>query len=416
MVQFLPFIVLLTLHQARAKGLNLEQAYEHARAKTSRVQNAQRDVSLAELQYKQAWSTVAPTISARSINVWRDPLGGSGVQARFGEGYQHTALFNLSQPLFAGTSEYYFLNRIGKEPELAKLRKLDAENQLLFDVATQFYAIMTAGADVANQQRQQQLLQDNLRFLEGRARIGRARKADVLTTQSRLNRVRSDLITFRSRLLAAKTEFAAQIGWREGLPELEDTLAFDDQVFERSVWLQQAENNPLLKQLETQILQTRAQKNEARGGFFPTLDLDGNYYLDRAGVLSESNWDVTVTASWEIFSGGDDYRELQIQNINLQKLEAELTDYKRQLNASVGAAVAQVSSLKEELRVLKTAVDSAEKSYKQNERDRRNGLVSELEVLNSLDNLVATQSAYDRKYYGARLLYIALLRAVGRTL
>jgi outer membrane protein TolC len=132
--------------------------------------------------------------------------------------------------------------------------------------------------------------------------------------------------------------------------------------------------------------------------------------------LSESNWDVTVTASWEIFSGGDDYRELQIQNINLQKLEAELTDYKRQLNASVGAAVAQVSSLKEELRVLKTAVDSAEKSYKQNERDRRNGLVSELEVLNSLDNLVATQSAYDRKYYGARLLYIALLRAVGRTL
>ena len=401
---------------SQSKGLTLQEAFLQAKKKTAIVQNAQRDVSIAELQSKQSWAAVSPTVTARSINVWRDALGGGGVQARFGEAYQHTALINLTQPIFAGTSEYFFLDRISKQPELAKLQKLDAENQLLFEVASQFYNILIAEADVKNQKRQKELLQGNLNFLKKRASIGRVRKADVLATESRLSSVESDLLSLQSRLRAAKAEFFAQIGAESSNETLIDDVSIEKESFDKQVWLEQAKSNPLLKQLEVQIQQTEAQKKEARGGFFPTVDLDGNYYLDRAGILRDSEWDITVTASWELFSGGEDYREYQIQNINLRKQQSELADLKRQLNASVVAAVVQVGTLERELSVLKTAVTAAEASYQENEKDRRRGLVTELEVLNSLDTLVTTQTAYDRKYFDAKLLYISLLRAVGRTL
>ncbi|KPK52399.1 MAG: hypothetical protein AMS22_09190 [Thiotrichales bacterium SG8_50] len=60
----------------------------------------------------------------------------------------------------------------------------------------------------------------------------------------------------------------------------------------------------------------------ARGGHLPSLDLNGNYYFDRPGYLSDSNWDVQLALTIPIYAGGS--VQSKVREATSQRTQAEL--------------------------------------------------------------------------------------------
>lgn len=387
---------------------SLEDFYQSALENTATVRDKKINVQIAEEQKNQTVGQVLPEVSAVSSSVWRDQAN----VGAFGEPYQHSAFLNLKQPVFQGGSEYYAIGIAKNLPRIAKLQKDQEQLVLYHNVAQAYYDLLRLHKDRQTIEEQKDLLNKRIKTLEGRFKIGRNKKTDVLASQSQLARTLADIAQVERNYQAAKMRLFNLTGKSANTANLTDSLDLDQLNIPPS-WDENLTRVPVIAATKIELENAQKAIAVARGRFLPSVDLDANYYVDRAGILRDSQWDIGVVATWNFYSGGKDASEKRVATLQLQQIELRYNDLKRNLDNEYASLKQQFLLQKDMLKRLQRALNLEKQSYQQFIKEANQGLVSQLEVLRALENRIQLQRSYDEEFYKAKVSWIRIRSLAG---
>ncbi len=311
---------------------------------------------------------------------------------------QKTARITGKEYLFKGGSEYAFLaqtNRLleGKEAEVSGSRL-----QYFVDLTAAYYTALLQQALRNHAKTELGLYDDQIGELRGRVKIGRTRSSDLLSVQAARAGSEARLKAAESTLHQAKLALAnlaripIEFELMEEVPTNSPLGTLDD-------YLKASEQHPDLVAARKKTDAAEEQISYQRGFHSPDLDIAGNYYLKKEGYTNDSKWDATLTLTVPIFAGGitqsqvrqaaSVFRESQI---NTGLLERNAQIQVRTLHQTLVASEGELKSFAE-------AVELAKRSYDQIHKDYKFGLVTNLDLLNSLQMLTDAKRSYDQARY-----------------
>lgn len=407
-IVFLFMIILASSLQANE--ISLDEAYQLALKKTESIPLALSQQRQAESQVDKARGEFFPSLSA-SANYQRQ----NKVIGTTSEYDQGLAKLTLSQSLFAGGKDKAQLNAAHANQNAYEYQTLDTKNALYIQVAKAFYAVLSAEHEVANTKKSIELTKKRVNELQKRKKIGKSRNIEVLAAESQHSVLEAQLIAAIGEKKTAKSNFFNFTGLDPNTP-LKDDLTLPKEIKNLDTYLIKLEERPDLMSLRSNLESQSSMVRAAQADYFPRLDLTANYYFSRFHYPTTTpDWDAGLTLTVPIFSQG--ITKATVREAQESRLQAELVLNQKKRNAEVEIHTAYnnlLSSL-EQVKALEKAMATTEENYKQQEKDYRYSLATNLDVIQALNALDETKRTLDRTRYQA-LHAAAELKAVANEL
>jgi len=387
-------------------GLTLDEYYLAALKRSEAVGTQVELIRQAEERYKQAGATLKPTVSGVGAYTRQESVPPESTRS-------HSARVTATQPLFRGFREFASLRQtkalIGAQTE----DYFNARVQLFKDVAENFYNVLSIEQDLRNIDAQINQNLQRQKELDDRIRIGRSRQSEVLTLQSAISTLRAQVEQLHGQLRTAREALAFLSGLDPTVP-LDDTEALPGIDAPVADYLGRAELRPDVKAAQQRLTAAQENISVARGAYAPSVDLNGNYYLDRTGDLRDVDWDVQIALTVPLYAGGS--LQSKVREAASQRAQAELSlsQVSRQAEQEIRALYQSVVFDRSQLDALAKATETARRNYEIQSREYRLGLVTNLDVLQALTAYQENQRALDRARYVAKLNYVTLQAAAVR--
>lgn len=372
-------------------------------------------VQQAEERLQQAEAVVRPTVSGYASYTWaEEPPAGVPVTSATAS-QQPLAKVTAGQPLFRGFREFAAMRqtralRDARDDDYRQARLL-----LYRDVVQNFFAVLSLERELANYDEEIKQNQEREQEIGARLRIGRSRSSELLNVQAALSVLRAQVEQLRGQLRTAR-ETMAFLGGIDTDTPLQDDTALPATLPPLKELLAAVEARPDVKAGANRLDAATESVKVSRGARLPSLDLVGNYYLERPANLKDINWDVQLALTIPIYSGGT--LRSRVREAASQRNEAEF-----EFRAARRAAEQEIRSLYQStgfdlkrLAALRNAAEATRKSYEAQRNEYRLGLVTNLEVSQALTAYQQNQRALDRARYIAKTDYLTLLTAATRGL
>jgi len=402
------FILVFLSHGIFA--VTLDESFKLAQKNTETISFEEEAVKQAEEKYRQALGAIFPTITGLASYQWQAAAGGGA----FSPTRQPLVRVSAQQPLFRGLREFAALKQTSLLSEASQKRKLLALQKLFNDVTQSFYLVVSLERECLNLESQIQALNQRLADLKKRIGIGRSRLTESLTVEASLNTLKGQLIQTQGQLEVAKESFRFVTGTK-GAFNLEDKIEVPAKAPSLENYLNSIPQRPDLKMKNLELAAADKAVDVAWGAHLPSIDLNGNYYFKRFGFFDQIPWDVGVSLTLPILNGG--LISSRVAEASSQRMQAELslTQTKRAAEQELRTLHTTLESDLNQLRAFQTARDLNEKNFKQLNREYRNGLVNNLEVLQGLTAFEESKRNLDRSKYQTKIDFIKLETAAGKT-
>lgn len=359
------------------------QLYRSALESSENVRVKKEELTQTHEQKNQATGTLFPTFQFIGSQLWQDHPTNS-IGANISPSTQRVARLNGRQFLFQGTSEYALYRQADINIEQKNAELSQAQDDLFLSLADQYFAIELRDLELKRIEEELAIYDQQIAELKKRVSIGRSRSSDLLSAEAarsglygtKLTRIteRAALLRDLQSLTGIQMSDAPFTPWNESFGNL---LALDQ-------YLTQVQSRPQIKAAQLRSQSVEEEISAQRGRHFPTLDVAGNYWLERPGALASVKWDVSLNLTIPIYAGG-----------NVQSEVRESTSRFKAAQISEGLSVrllrTQIENLYEstrlgtnELQALKSASDAAHKAATQLQRDFRLGLTNLLDVLQTV--------------------------------
>jgi outer membrane protein len=393
------------------QGLTLDEYYAAALNRSEVVANQVELIRQAEERYTQARAGLLPSLDgvAAYMRQERVPSSSSGSLAP----NQSSARLTVTQPIFRGFREFAGLRQTQALIGAQNQDYLNARLQLFKDVTQNFYDILSLEQELKNVDEQISLNLKRESELRGRVRIGRSRITEVLAVETSISTLRAEAEELRGRLRASREAFAFLSGLLADVP-LRDTETVPETVEPLADYLAQLGRRPDLKASQQRLAAADENVAVAKGERLPTVDLTGNYYLDRSGILEDVNWDVQIALTVPLYRGGA--IQSRVREAASQRTQAELSQSQlnRVAEQEIRTAYETLTFNRAQLEALERATEAARRNYEAQSRDYRLGLVTNLDVLQALTVFYDNQRALDRARFAIKLSYLRLQAAAVR--
>lgn len=395
--------LMLATAAAALEGLTLDEYYAASLKRSEVVATQVELIRQAEERYRQAGATLKPAVSGVGSYTRQESVPGESTRP-------HSARVTATQPLFRGFREFASLRQtkalIGAQTE----DYLNARVQLFKDVAENFYNVLAFEQDLRNIDTQIDQNLQRQKELNERIRIGRSRQSEVLTLQSTISTLRAEVEQVQGQLQTAREVFAFLSGFDARTP-LNDVEMLPNEEEPVADYLARLESRPDLKAARQRLAAAQENISVARGAYYPTVDLNGNYYLDRTGDLRDVDWDVQIALNVPLYAGGS--LQSKVREAASQRAQAELqvSQVRRQAEQEIRALHQSVVFDRAQLAALAKATEAAKRNYEIQTREYRLGLVTNLDVLQALTAYQQNQRALDRARFTAKLNYMNLRAA-----
>ncbi len=372
------------------------QLYRSALESSESVRLKKEELTQTREQKSQATGTLYPTLQFIGSKLWQDHPT-SSIGANISPSTQKTARLNGRQFIFQGTSEYalYRQANINVEQKDAELKQ--AQDDLFLNLADQYFAIQLRDIELKRIDEELAIYDQQIKELKKRVSIGRSRSSDLLSAEAARSGLYGTKLTRITERAALIRELQSLTGVQTGdTPFTPWTEPFGD-LPALDQYLNHLQDRPQIKAAQLRSQSVEEEISAQRGRHFPTLDVSGNYWLERPGALSNVSWDVSLNLTIPIYAGG-----------NVQSEVRESTSRFRAAQISEGLSLrllrTQIENLYEntrlgtgELEALKAASDAAHRATTQLQRDFRLGLTNLLDVLQT----VRLQQESDRSHDAA---------------
>lgn len=247
-------------------------------------------------------------------------------------------------------------------------------------------------------QKQLQNIQDTLQLslsrlseLNRRVAIGKSRKSEVLMAESQYALLKAKYDQIEGDLLVCK-----QTLYRLSSIPVTEYEVSDIPLLTTAFSTGQIDQRPefLSLTLEKKIIETQLQMVD--NAFLPSLSFNAQYYFNRPETLKNITWDTGLFLTFPFYQGGiekDKRRELEaflLQNdLKTKKIKQTVLNNLATYELSIKTASKRANRLTE-------AYQKAKNSYQIYQEEYRLGLVSNLDVLQALSNLLDTKLSLDQ--------------------
>lgn len=387
--------------------LTIADAYRLALHRSETLAIEGEELVRIQTLYEQAYGSLLPRINFKGSYTKQDEVD-SGSFSTFTLSERTEYKFTLQQPIFSGLREFYAMRQSdalygAKEHDLRHARLL-----LYFDVAQSFYLVLQARRELETVQASLSLASERLEELRERNRLGISRRSEVLQQEAEVASIEAQRERLKGILEVAWETFQFLTGL-ETRPALSDPQAEGPEVppvktlVERAI-LGRAD----LRSLEQQIFAGEQAVKIAQGGYLPTVTLDANYYTHRAGVSAEIDWDVFLTFDVPIFDGFSTYAKIREAESIVRATRLARERLLRDISLQIHRAHADVLSFRSELVSLEKAVSSASETYDIVQAEYRQGIVTNIEVLQAFNTLQRARLERDRSRFQLRIALVRL--------
>lgn len=339
--------------------------------------------------------------------------GSSGVESTSTAYDRRERKFVISQPLFQGFKSIAALGAAGGLRKQRKQERLRAEQLLFLDVARGFYDVLKQAEEVAIIEGIHVSYKERIKELEEREKIGRSRPSELATIVSRMKILEADLARARGAFAIARYVLEFLIGRQIGPKQLKDEELPSMEVPQLLEPLGFYEERPDVEATKQATKVARSGIISAQSEIWPEVTLDSNVFVKREGFQRDINWDVLFKINIPLSRGGENLGNLKqaFSQWKSAKLNHSLT--RRQADFEIKEAYQNWYASYEEYEALEDAVKASEENFKLQREDYAHNLVSNLDVLEALQELFDVRRQANETHYQMKGNYWQLQVAKG---
>lgn len=350
--------------------------------------------------------------SVRSLTASLSPAVDLNSRARFGNEslttrsglnrWDTSTSIGVTQNLFQGGSEFALWELKKIIPQIAKEETRNRYTTFYADLSAAFYTYLSNMEEKQKLEQQLEALEKRVGILGRRVKIGRDRQSDLLASRGQLARLRADLSALATTITRSITTLRNLTGL-ETLPELVDQTAAEKLNLPADAD-EKLQERPLQRSADLALERSKEEVQIEKSEYFPKVGLAGNYYLDqtRAG---RDDYDVALELRWNLLDFGVTKANVAQKNIGQMIASKRSEQIKRLGEEALKNFRLTLQSKKQEYRNLNMALQATEASYQRQLRDAENGLVNQLDVIQSLDSVIALEKLTIRASNEIKILY-----------
>lgn len=323
--------------------------------------------------------------------------------------------FSVTQPLLRGygskvTRSGIYIARLSQESSIH-----DVENQavdLVFLVQQAYwnfvYAHQTLRVRELSVEQADTLLAYNRKGLE----LGTLTQSDVLEAESMLLSRHQDVLDQKRIIRDAEDSLRRVINltgeddWRTGIVPLDEPSMRDIEVDTAGAMKKALALRPDYKIARKQIEYDEFNRDLARNGLKPSLDLSARYNVHGSGTsygkdvkdmgdFEQYGWNVGLVFSYPL-RNRDAKAEVEKREIDIKRADLALRELENSIMTDIRAAVRNVETLRESVDVAKKNVEVNELKLRIEEERFRNQLSSSYYVLQFQKDLADSRNQYNK--------------------
>jgi outer membrane protein TolC len=233
---------------------------------------------------------------------------------------------------------------------------------------------------------------------------GEVAHADVIKAQIQRQDRQRDLLEARLAMDKARLDLAVLL-----FPNFNETFTLVDDAnlappltsFEDIMKAAQT-RNPDLRAATAGLQAARFELSSARGGYFPSLELDYFYGIDaphfsvrEPSGLRNLGYATTVTLNIPVWNWGATHSKAVQAGLKRKQAQSELSLAQRKLQAEIRELYAEADAARSELELLKSSSDLAVESLRLTTLRYQGGEATVLEVVDAQNTLTQSRNAYD---------------------
>lgn len=391
--------------------MNLDEVFQEALKHNENVPTQEESVYQAEETVKQSYGSISPTLNLTQKMYWQDTP--PAAISNFSPGYQPTTALTATQPLLQGYREYEAVRKIKRELDSARHTKQNIELTVYKSVVSAYYNILYLERDIANLRDNGKYLRDRIKDLNHFVQIGRSQLTDVLTAKSAA--ASNDVAEETDRINLEKARDAFRL--LTGLPS--DTSLVDDATQGQAPVLAPVDQylERIKERPDVMAAKATAEANNygigvAKADHLPSLNLTGNYYFDRpAGSYHNVNWDAQIVITLPLWAGGVTQSKVRQAHSVAHQSELALSLAERTAEQEIRQAYDAVASDLRQARLTEENLRINEKTWKEEQRSYRFGLVNNIDVINALSNYILARRTFDQNRFALMSDYLTLKAA-----
>ncbi len=307
-------------------------------------------------------------------------------------------------------------NRYWREVYLVERQRdrlLEAQEGLLFDVASVYYTVLRAEAQIRVLESSLVVQDERLRDTRGRADAGVARPLDVSQTEAQTAQTRVRLIDAKRQLGESRALLAFLVNAPVEKLQLRDDLDVPAPS-EADRWIELAETHRSeLAAAGRAIAAAQRGVDVAVGQYYPSVRLNFDVFLYRESAPDARTWAGVLQANLPIFSAGR--IEADVREAWSFLREAILVDSqtRRRVRVDIEQNLRDIAASEERVRQLDIALMAARDAFQQADAAYVAGLGTNLERVSAQDALLQAELASATEKFDQQVLRLRLLRTAG---
>ncbi|OFZ22364.1 MAG: hypothetical protein A2202_03165 [Bdellovibrionales bacterium RIFOXYA1_FULL_36_14] len=396
-------------HSTLPETITLETAFKSALEKTETVPIGQSRINQAQAKGDQVNSRFLPSLSFEANYLEQEKahklIPETGI---WGDRQSHTRL-HLSQSIYEGWRNLNQRDASKFDSELQRQNLFYESSLTYISVAKTFYSVISNEVELVSLNKTIGLAKERVNEIKNRVKIGKSRNIELVATQAQLAVLEAQKIATEGELNAALDQFVLSTGLSRNVKLFEehDQIEKPETIASYLIFM---DERPDIKAAKARAQSANSHMSSAKAGHLPSVDIGANYYPTRDGARENMNWDVGITLTLPIFTGG--LVNAQVREASAVKTEAEylLVSSKRRAEIEIRTAYNSLVSAIDQNKALESALKFTEQNYKEQTKNYKFSQATNLDVISALNTYQETKRSFDRTHYQA-LLYWAQLKA-----
>ncbi|VAV98947.1 hypothetical protein MNBD_ALPHA05-887 [hydrothermal vent metagenome] len=328
--------------------------------------------------------------------------------------------FTASQPIFQGLSAINGFREARARLSQSKYLLMSARQQVALSASQAHSGVILARQIVAHRQANLKLVNRQFEIAERRRQAGAQSRTGV--EQAKMRRAQAQVDLGRARAFVADREaaYARIVGHEPPQEMIIDPATEDFGLDTRETALSAAlANNPSLNAARASAKAAKHAKSAAKGGFAPTLALEGTYFRRYgAGVLpaDEKEYQVVARARVPIFAQGRNYVGLKSASAAAAETNAQLRGTRLFVEETISRSWRQLADAEARRIAAAHAINAAAASVKGLQIEYETGRRTVIDVLNGQRDLVIAMISLSQAEHDYRIIQYELAATAGRLL
>ncbi len=291
----------------------------------------------------------------------------------------------------------------------------------IFQVSRAYYAALLADRLVAVEEAALESARAQLEAARERRGEGMARDYDVLRARVEVSNIEAELIDQKNERQTSFTELMTAMGVSQKSDvtltgELE-AADYEPPAFENAVRTA-FRNRPDIFQSAIEVDMAEEELQEVRTRYYPTLDLFFQHDWSRGGSQfgssqSDDEWRAGLRLNWPLFDGLAREGTMIQKKAQLERKQILLNDAEQKTIKEVKDALLEIESSEKMVESQKLNLRRAQETERLVEEGYKEGINTELELIDARSALTRTRGLYYRVVYRQRMAVINLRRALG---